>query len=341
MVIKAKAPLRLGLAGGGTDVSPYSDEFGGAVLNTTISLFARAVIEPLDNGMIILESHDLAQYQELESSLELDINGELPLLKGVYNRIVKDFVKKPLSFKLTTIVDVPKGSGLGTSSTLTVAILGAFVEWLNLPLGDYDIAHLAYEIEREDLKLSGGKQDQYAATFGGFNFIEFHKDDKVIVNPLRVKSLYKNQLEWNLVLYYTGTSRDSADIIDDQTKEFKQEKSDAIEAAHSIKEISYQMKEALLKGEIHEIGRLLDKSWTDKKRMSSAITNSELDKIYNSAIEAGANGGKISGAGGGGFMMFYCPGNTKHKVIEELNKFGGRAYNFVFEDEGLYTFTVK
>jgi len=341
MIIKAKAPLRLGLAGGGTDVSPYSDEFGGAVLNTTISLYARAVIEPLENGKIILESHDLGEYKELESSLQLDINGELPLLKGVYNRIVKDFVKKPLSFKLTTIVDVPKGSGLGTSSTLTVAILGAFVEWLNLPLGDYDIAHLAYVIERKDLKLSGGKQDQYAATFGGFNFIEFKKDDKVIVNPLRVKSLYKNQLEWNLVLYYTGTSRASADIIDYQTREFKQKKSDAIRAAHSIKEISYKMKEALLKGEIHEIGRLLDKSWADKKRMSSAITNKDLDKIYNSAIEAGANGGKISGAGGGGFMMFYCPGNTKHKVIEALNKFGGRAYNFVFEDEGLYTFTVK
>lgn len=341
MIIKSKAPLRLGLAGGGTDVSPYSDEFGGAVLNTTISLFARAVIEPLDNGKIILESQDLNQFQELDSELELDINGELPLLKGVYNRIIKDYVHKPLSFKLTTIVDVPKGSGLGTSSTLTVAILGAFVEWLNLPLGEYEIAHLAYEIERVDLKLSGGKQDQYAATFGGFNFIEFRKDNQVIVNPLRVKSLYRNQLEWNLVLYYTGTSRDSADIIDSQTKGFKQKEGDAIKAAHTIKKISYEMKKALLKGEIHEIGKLLDESWQNKKRMSSAITNNQLDEIYNSAILAGANGGKISGAGGGGFMMFYCPGNTKHKVIEALEKFGGRAYNFVFEEDGLYTFTVK
>lgn len=341
MIIKAKAPLRLGLAGGGTDVSPFSDEFGGAVLNTTISLFARAVIEPLDNGKIILESHDLGEYQELESDINLDINGKLPLLKGVYNRIIKDYVHKPLSFKLTTIVDVPKGSGLGTSSTLTVAILGAFVEWLNLPLGEYDIAHLAYEIEREDLGLSGGKQDQYAATFGGFNFIEFLDDDKVIVNPLRVKSLYRNQLEWNLVLYYTGTSRDSADIIDSQTKEFKEKKGEAIEAAHSIKSIAYEMKEALLRGEVHKIGSLLDRSWANKKKMSTAITNIELDNIYSSAIEAGASGGKISGAGGGGFMMFYCPGNTKHKVIEVLNEFGGRAYNFVFEEEGLYTFTVK
>lgn len=341
MIIKSKAPLRLGLAGGGTDVSPYSDEFGGAVLNTTISLFARAIIEPLDNGKIILESHDLNECQELDSELVLDINGKLPLLKGVYNRIVKDFVKKPLSFKLTTIVDVPKGSGLGTSSTLTVVILGAFVEWLKLPLGDYDIAHLAYKIERNDLKLAGGKQDQYAATFGGFNFIEFNKNDNVIVNPLRVKSLYKNQLEWNMLLYYTGNSRNSADIIKDQEKEFKQERSDAIQAAHSIKSISYKMKEAILRGEVYKIGELLHQSWSDKKRMSTAISNPQLDELYKSAIEAGATGGKISGAGGGGFMMFYCPGNSKHKVIEALNKLGGRVYNFAFEDEGLNTFTVR
>ncbi len=341
MIIKSKAPLRLGLAGGGTDVSPYSDEFGGAVLNTTISLFARAIIEPLDNGKIVLESHDLGEYQELESSMVLDIDRKLPLLKGVYNRIVKYYIKRPLSFRLTTIVDVPKGSGLGTSSTLTVAILGAFVEWLNLPLGDYEIAHLAYEIERKDLNLSGGKQDQYAATFGGFNFIEFLKNDQVIVNPLRVKSLYRNLLEWNLVLYYTGTSRDSADIIDSQTEEFKQKESEAINAAHSIKRIAYKMKESLLKGEIHKIGALLDENWHDKKKMSKAITNNSLDNVYQSAIAAGASGGKISGAGGGGFMMFYCPGNTKHKVIEALERFGGRAYNFVFEEDGLYTFTVK
>ncbi len=341
MIIKAKAPLRLGLAGGGTDVAPYSNEYGGAVLNTTVSLYARAMIEPLDNNKIILESHDLGQYQEFDSVFNLDINGELPLLKGVYNRIVKDFIKKPLSFKLTTIVDVPKGSGLGTSSTLTVAILGAFVEWLDLPLGDYEIAQLAYQIERNDLQLAGGKQDQYAATFGGFNFIEFGKDDSVTVNPLRVKSLYRNQLEWNLVLFHTGTSRDSAKIIIDQAKGFTQNKTSAIQAAHNIKKIAYQMKRALLKGDINIMGNLLDESWKNKKLMSRSISNPQLDNIYEAAVKAGATGGKISGAGGGGFMVFYCPGNSKQKVIDALSSFGGRAYNFVFEKEGLYTFTVK
>lgn len=341
MIINAKAPLRLGLAGGGTDVSPYSEDFGGAVLNTTISLYARAVIEPLDNGKIILESYDLNEYQELDSNTYLIDDGKLPLLKGVYNRIVSDFVKKPLSFKLTTIVDVPKGSGLGTSSTIVVAIIGAFAEWLNLPLGDYDIAHLAWEIERNDLNLAGGKQDQYAATFGGFNFIEFSGDKGVIVNPLRIKSLYKQQLEWNLLLYYTGTGRDSAEIIKDQAKRFENQKSNAVSAAHAIKEISYRMKETLLKGEIDNIGNLLDISWNNKKMMSSEISNTVLDEIYTTAISAGASGGKISGAGGGGFIMFYCPKNTKQQVINSLQRFGGRAYNYVFVDEGLFSFTVK
>lgn len=341
MIINAKAPLRLGLAGGGTDVSPYSEDFGGAVLNTTISLYARAVIEPLDNGKIILESYDLNEYQELNSNTYLTDDGKLPLLKGVYNRIVSDFIKKPLSFKLTTIVDVPKGSGLGTSSTIVVAIIGAFAEWLNLPLGDYDIAHLAWEIERNDLNLAGGKQDQYAATFGGFNFIEFSGDKGVIVNPLRIKSLYKQQLEWNLLLYYTGTGRDSAEIIKDQAKRFKNQKSNAVVAAHAIKEISYRMKETLLKGEIDNIGNLLDISWNNKKMMSSEISNTVLDEIYTTAISAGASGGKISGAGGGGFIMFYCPKNTKQQVINSLQRFGGRAYNYVFVDEGLFSFTVK
>ena len=341
MIIKAKAPLRLGLAGGGTDINPYSDTYGGAVLNTTISLYARAVIEPLDNGKIILESYDLNGFEELPSREYLPVDGGLPLLKGVYNRIVKDYVHKPLSFKLTTIVDVPKGSGLGTSSTLTVAILGAFIEWLNIPLGDYEIAHLAYDIERNDLNLAGGKQDQYAATFGGFNFIEFFDRDKVIVNPLRVKSLYKNQLEWNLLLYHTGTSRASAEIIKDQAKGFKQSKATAIEAAHAIKNIAYEMKEALLRGELDRVGRLLDKSWMHKKQMSGAISNPALDEIYDAALKAGATGGKISGAGGGGFMVFYCPGNSGRKVADALKKFGGREYNFVFVDDGLYTFTIK
>lgn len=188
MIFRSKAPLRIGLAGGGTDVSPYSDLHGGAILNVTISLSAYASIEPLNSMEIIVEALDRKEQQRYPFASELPINGELDLLKGVYNRIRKDFDLPKTGFRLSTFVDAPAGSGLGTSSTLVVAILGAFVEMLKLPLGDYDIAHLAYEIERYDLKLAGGRQDQYAATFGGVNYMEFYDNDKVIVNPLRIRS---------------------------------------------------------------------------------------------------------------------------------------------------------
>ncbi len=173
MIHRSKAPLRLGLAGGGTDVAPYSDLYGGAILNATISMYAFATIEPRDDGKIVFRSEDKNQVIEMDASEELPLTGELDLMKGIYNRVVRDFENKPLSFTLTTFVDAPPGSGLGTSSTLVVTILGAFAQWLRLPLGEYDLAHLAYEIERVDLNMAGGKQDQYAATFGGVNFMEF------------------------------------------------------------------------------------------------------------------------------------------------------------------------
>ena len=190
MIFRSKSPLRIGLAGGGTDVSPYSDLYGGAILNATISLSAYASIEPLDTKEIIIQALDRNESELFSFAKELPITNQLNLHKGIYNRIQKEFGMPDKGFRLSTFVDAPAGSGLGTSSTLVVTILGAFVEMLNLPLGDYDIAHLAYQIEREDLNLAGGKQDQYAATFGGVNFMEFYEGDKVIVNPLRIKPEY-------------------------------------------------------------------------------------------------------------------------------------------------------
>src|SRR6185312_4113913 len=236
MIYRSKAPLRIGLAGGGTDVSPYSDQFGGAILNATVSLFAYANIEPLEEHKIIVEALDRKEQQQFEWSEQLPIDGKLDLLKGVYNRIQKDYKIPETGFRLSTFVDAPAGSGLGTSSTLVVAIIGAFVEWLKLPLGDYDIAHYAYQIERNDLQLSGGKQDQYAAMFGGVNFMEFYEDDKVIVNPLRIKPQYLHELENNLVLYFTSASRESAAIIDEQVKNVNSKNEKSIDAIHQLKE---------------------------------------------------------------------------------------------------------
>lgn len=340
MLIRSKAPLRLGLAGGGTDVAPYSELYGGTILNATINMFAYATIEPREDGNIILNSIDKGEKYELKSLQMLDIDGNLDLHKGIYNRVVKDFIQKPLSFELSTYVDAPPGSGLGSSSTLVVAILGAFAEWLGLPLGEYDLAHLAYEIERIDLKMAGGKQDQYAATFGGVNFMEFFKDDKVIVNPLRIHEKYLDELANNLVLYHTETSRLSSRIIEQQSRNVEQKNKITIEAMHKLKEQAIMMKESILKGELDKIGHILDFGWQFKKNMASEITNQMIDDVYDAAILNGATGGKVSGAGGGGFMFFYCPGNTRSNVIEALKKFGGQTKRYQFTSKGLTTWTI-
>jgi D-glycero-alpha-D-manno-heptose-7-phosphate kinase len=340
MIYRSKAPLRIGLAGGGTDVSPYSDLYGGAILNATVSLYAYANIEPLQENAIILCAMDRQEELRYEWNNQLPIDGKLDLLKGVYNRIQKEYGMPLTGFRLSTFVDAPAGSGLGTSSTLVVAIVGAFVEMLRLPLGEYDIAHLAYEIERNDLKMAGGRQDQYAATFGGVNFMEFYADDKVIVNPLRIKQQYLFELENNLLLYYTSTSRESAHIIEKQSANVLQKKEKSIEAMHQLKHQAQLMKEALLKGRVHEIGEILDFGFKQKQQMAEGISNSLIDDIYETAKKAGASGGKISGAGGGGFMTFYCPENKKYGVISALEKFGGYHKNYLFTEYGLTSWSI-
>ncbi len=340
MIYRSKAPLRLGLGGGGTDVAPYSDLFGGAILNATINMYAYATIVERDDNKIILNAIDKGERYEFDMTDSLPINGELDLLKGIYNHIVKHYSHRALSFELTTRVDAPPGSGLGTSSTLVVAILGAFAEWLNLPFGEYDFARIAYTIERKDLAMAGGKQDQYAATFGGVNFMEFYADDKVIVNPLRIRSKYLNELAYNLILYYTETSRLSSKIIETQSENVNKKNEKSIDAMHNLKDQARLMKETLLKGNIDDIGKILDFGWQQKKKMAKGISTPLIDDIYSAAIEAGASGGKISGAGGGGFMIFYCPDNSRDKVIRALKQFGGDTKRYEFTNVGLSTWSI-
>jgi D-glycero-alpha-D-manno-heptose-7-phosphate kinase len=341
MIFRSKAPLRIGLAGGGTDVSPYSDEFGGAILNATISLYAHASIEIIEEETIILQALDRNETEEHPFAEQLPITGQLDLLKGVYNRIQKDHGIPYKGFRLSTFVDAPAGSGLGTSSTLVVAILGAFAEMLRLPLGEYDLARYAFDIERNDLQLAGGKQDQYAATFGGVNYMEFYAGDKVIVNPLRIRQEYLNELEHNLLLYFTDTSRESAAIIKEQQKNVTTGNVQSIEAMHQLKEQARMMKEAVLRGELHTIGQILDFGFQQKRKMAANISNRLIDELYDTAIKAGATGGKISGAGGGGFMIFYCPGIARFRVMHELQKLGGRFRNYQFTKQGMTSWTVQ
>jgi D-glycero-alpha-D-manno-heptose-7-phosphate kinase len=334
MIIRSKAPLRLGLAGGGTDIADYYNRFTGYVLNATVDMYAHCTIEPDETGEIKFNAADLDKIEEYSANERIPVSPSLPLHCGIYNRIVSDFTKKPLSFKMITYSDAPAGSGLGSSSTMVVTIIKAFTEWLNLPLGEYDIAALACKVEREDLALAGGKQDQYAATFGGFNFMEFYENERVIVNPLRLKRWIRNELEASLVLYYTGVSRESANIISEQIQHARKGDAKNIESMHEIKRQSVVMKEALLKGDFKVFSDCLLNGWLAKKNAASLITNPYLDELYQYAIDNGAESAKISGAGGGGFMMIYCNPCKKISLIHALKEKQGMVLTPSFTETG-------
>ena len=342
MVIRSKAPLRLGFAGGGTDVEPFCNEFGGCVLNVTINLYAYCTLKPRDDGKIIFNSPDMDLRIEYDTVSELEIDDKLPLHKGIYNRIVKQFNNgKPLSFELTTYSDAPSGSGLGTSSTMVVAILKTFVEWLGLPLGEYDVARLAYDIERIDLNLAGGSQDQYAAVFGGLNYMEFYGNHKVIVNPLRLKKWIKHEMENSLVLYYTGKSHDSSKIICEQKKATKDKKSQNFQGLLEIKESASKMKDYVLLGDFEGIAKTLNDAWIAKKKTSSAISNKQIDELHDFAIEHGATAAKISGAGGGGVMMCWCKPENRYSLIESLtNLKKGTVFTVDFVEKGVQCWKI-
>ena len=335
LIVRARAPLRLGLAGGGTDVSPYCETHGGYVLNAAIDRYAYAVIKTLDEPTLRFAATD--QQTELVTALAgvLELNGEMDLHSMVYNHMVEHFNDgNPIAMELSTYCDAPPGSGLGSSSTLVVAMIRAFVELLNLPLDDYAIAQLAYKIERIDCGLQGGRQDQYSATFGGFNFMEFYADERAIINPLRIKSWILCELEASLVLFFTGVSRESARIIADQSGNVKSGVADAIEAMHGIKREALVLKECLLRGDFSGLVSSMRAGWENKKRSAKTVSNPRIDEIYEVAMKSGALAGKVSGAGGGGFMLFFVPTEKRMDVIRALSGFRGQISNCHFTKNG-------
>jgi D-glycero-alpha-D-manno-heptose-7-phosphate kinase len=340
-IFRARAPLRLGLAGGGTDVAPYSDEHGGLVLNATINKYAYATIEVRNDGMVCFINADTGQHWSGPAATQVPIEPGLDLHCGVYNRIAKQFSKNSiLSVTITSHSEAPPGSGLGSSSTMVVAIVKAFAEMLALPLGDYDVAHLAYEIEREDLVMAGGKQDQYAAAFGGLNFIEFY-GDRVIVNPLRLKPHHRAEFEASLVLYFTGVSRQSAAIINEQVKNMEAKSSESLLALHELKADASLMKEALLKGDLLKFADAMRRSWLAKKRTAASVSNSSIDEIFDNALKSGALAGKVSGAGGGGFMMFIVEPTKRANVIKSLSQSVGQVMTCGFVEYGAHAWRVR
>ena len=341
MIVKARAPLRLGLAGGGSDLSPYSDLYGGYVLNTTIDRYAYAMIKTHNEPIVRFTATDQQIEKVLPVEIPLLLNGKLDLHTAVYKYITKNFNNgKSIPLELSTYCDVPIGSGLGSSSTLVVAIIKAFVELLNLPLDIYDIARIAYQVERVDCGLQGGRQDQYSASFGGFNFMEFYAKERTVINPLGIKNWILCELEASLVLYFTGLSRESAHIITDQIEGVKLGNLNVLEAMHHIKEETLTMKECLMRGDFLGLVNSMRLGWDNKKRSAKIVSNSHIDNIYDSAIQAGALAGKVSGAGGGGFMLFFVPTEKRMDVIRALNSFGGQVSNCHFTKHGAQAWKI-
>lgn len=339
-ITRSRSPLRLGLAGGGTDLSPYCDDFGGAVLNVTIARYACAMIAPRDDRKIVFEAHDLgiAHTYELDDDLS---HSTMALHRGVYERMIRDWnggQRIPMS--LTTTVDAPLGSGLGSSSALVVALVDAFRVLLQPPLGEYDVARLAYDIERIDLDLAGGRQDQYAAAFGGINFIEFFADERIIVNPLRLRRSIYNELEASLVICFSGASRESTHIISQQKSELRSGSTKTLEAMHKLKSDAMEMKRLLFNGDIPGMAKLLNESWIAKKATASGISTGRIDELYEFALANGALGGKVSGAGGGGFMFFITHPEQRYRLIEALRGQGAVADPVSFSDIGAETWQV-
>lgn len=339
-IVRARAPLRLGLAGGGTDLASYCNRFGGAVLNATIDRYAFAFIAESHDGLVHFHARDI-NVDETHAPAGSLTASKLVLHRGAYEAFVRRFNGgEPLAITVTTTVDSPPGSGLGSSSALMVALVEAYATWLGVPLGPYDVAHLAFEIERCDLQLSGGKQDQFAAAFGGVNFIEFMSGDRVLVNPLRVPTDILNEFESSLAVCYTGEARDSDRIIKMQNIGLTSASDATINAMHRLKEDAIEMKRALLAGDIRGIGEVLGRSWAAKKQTAEGISSPLIEKLLATGMKSGAFAGKVSGAGGGGFLMFVVPPERRFDLIQRLNAAGGRSSPVKFTSKGSETWTV-
>jgi D-glycero-alpha-D-manno-heptose-7-phosphate kinase len=339
--VRSRAPLRLGLAGGGTDVSPYCDLYGGMVLNATIDRYCYATVEARTDGRVRLAAPDLGDFEDLSDGRMEDAR-VLPIHAAVYRRMCRDFDLGTPALTITTVSDAPPGSGLGSSSTLVVSLIEAFREYFSLPLAEYEVARLAYEVERNDCGLNGGRQDQYAATFGGFNVMEFGADERVMVSPLRLKPAIVQEFEASMVLYHTGVSRSSGAIIDEQTSHIVFGEEARISATHALKDEALAMKEALLVGDLGGAAMVLNSGWEAKKRLADGISNPAIEHTFSVARDAGAIAGKLSGAGGGGYIMFMVEPTGRPALLSALSGLSPTGVQPVhFVGEGAVAWTVR
>jgi len=334
-IIKSRAPVRISFAGGGTDISPYCDENGGVVINATINKYVYATLSWRDDDMVGLHSYDFNE-QIISKIEDLKYDGNLDLIKAV----VKHFNISGIDIYLRS--EVPVRSGLGGSATAFIAVIGLYNHLLKENgLTDYEIAELAFKLEREELKNSGGRQDQYASVFGGINLMEFYTNDFVKITPMKISEYTLLEMERNIIIANIGERQSSGDIIEDQTNNYKTGVKKTISALDKNKELAHDIKRALLKGDLNYFGVLVDKAWEEKKNFSKYITNDRIDKLFKTAKENGALGGKITGAGGGGHVIFYCKPKSEHSVARALEQHGAKILPFSFDFGGLKTWETE
>jgi D-glycero-alpha-D-manno-heptose-7-phosphate kinase len=330
--IRSRAPLRVSFAGGGTDIKEYYEKYGGVVISSSISKYAYATLRPLKDGKFRIRQENLGIDYSGKINEKLTDTQEL----GFLNAIVRHFSPKD-GFDLITHSDVNYGSGLGASSTMIVAIVGAFNKWLNLDLDHYEIAETAYKIEREDLGIKGGAQDQYAASFGGFNFIEFMRD-AIIVNQMRLKPSTIYDLQFRLLMVHTGSSHSSSRILSTQINKLSD--SQLLEHYDRLKRLAVDVKGALYKDDLDTIGPLLKQEWEEKKLLSPGISTKEIEKIINVAYENGASGAKVLGAGGGGYALLFTDEDNRFRLANAMQKLGVEANYPEFDYGGLETWSL-
>ena len=339
---RARAPLRVSFGGGGTDVSPYTEEHGGAVLSATINRFAFATVRVVNTGSISITSIDYDRTVEYGLTAPAVVDAQLALAQGIvdYFRNTHSLDKKCSGLEIRLHNDAPPGSGLGSSSGIAVALIGALSALLNISLDSYALAQLAYTIEREQVGIKGGRQDQYAATFGGLNFMEF-RSKLAVIHPIRLWPDVLDELQYSLVYAYIGGQRFSGDLIERQVERVVGHDVGTLRALKEQADIAYEMKDALLTRQIDTFGKLLKEAWSIKKRVSTGITNDRIDEIYTHVVKAGAVGGKISGAGGGGFMMFFCNPDDRFRVQQAIRDTKCEPVDLQFVQEGLTVWPIR
>jgi D-glycero-alpha-D-manno-heptose-7-phosphate kinase len=328
-VLIVRSPVRISFAGGGTDLPAYYEQFGGAVLSTAINKYFYTILAKRTDGRVQVISSDLRVFETWQNIAGMDLQGSglaIPLA------VLKD-LKCEISVNLFLASEIPPGTGLGSSASVCVNILKTLSSYLRIPLSKHDLAERAFHIARDGLGHYIGKQDEYAAAFGGLNFIMFHRDGTTEVQPLNLDAEVVQQLESNLLLAFTGSAHHSWTILKEQENSTRTQGS-AVEALKDVRSLAERMRRTLEQGDLHSFGTLMDEAWQSKKRVSNKISNPRIDYLYGLARSSGALGGKITGAGGGGFLLLYCEPEHRETVRSALAAEGVQEMPFSFDWQG-------